>query len=378
MAGLFVFIHFHRLHCLWLSFVVSWSCIHIKMHPILWKMERMPVTVTIYDVAREAGVSMATVSRVVNNNPNVKPQTRKKVLETIERLGYRPNAVARGLASKKTTTVGVVIPDISNSNFAEVARGIEDIANMYHYNIILCNADKKKDKEIRVINTLLEKQVDGLLFMGGAVTDEHIQAFRTSLVPIVLCSTTDEMANIPAVDIDHEQAAYDATQHLLHQGHKRIAMISGTLSDPAIGYSRFQGYKRALENAKLAVVDDYVRIGNYRYESGMEATKYFLGLHERPSAIFAATDEMAIGAIHVIQDQGLQVPEDISVISVDNSRIASMVRPQLTAVAQPMYDIGAVSMRLLTKLMNKEQIDQMKFVLPHELVQRQSVGQARV
>ena len=112
------------------------------------------MTVTIYDVAREAGVSMATVSRVVNNNPNVKPQTRKKVFEAIERLGYRPNAVARGLASKKTTTVGVVIPDISNSIFAEVARGIEDIANMYHYNIILCNADKKKEKEIRVINTL--------------------------------------------------------------------------------------------------------------------------------------------------------------------------------------------------------------------------------
>jgi LacI family transcriptional regulator len=127
------------------------------------------VTVTIYDVAREAGVSMATVSRVVNNNPNVKPQTRKKVYEAIERLGYRPNAVARGLASKKTTTVGVVIPDIANAIFAEVARGIEDIANMYHYNIILCNADKRKDKEIRVINTLLEKQVDGLLFMGGAV-----------------------------------------------------------------------------------------------------------------------------------------------------------------------------------------------------------------
>jgi LacI family transcriptional regulator len=168
------------------------------------------VTVTIYDVAREASVSMATVSRVVNNNPNVKPQTRKKVFEAIERLGYRPNAVARGLASKKTTTVGVVIPDISNAIFAEVARGIEDIANMYHYNIILCNADKKKDKEIRVINTLLEKQVDGLLFMGGAVTEDHIQAFRTSSVPIVLCATTDEGDNYPSVDIDHTSAAEDA------------------------------------------------------------------------------------------------------------------------------------------------------------------------
>lgn len=332
------------------------------------------MTVTIYDVAREAGVSMATVSRVVNNNPNVKPQTRKKVFEAIERLGYRPNAVARGLASKKTTTVGVVIPDISNANFAEVARGVEDIANMYHYNIILCNADKRKEKEIRVINTLLEKQVDGLLFMGGTVTDEHLQAFQTANVPIVLCGTTDEKGQMPAVDIDHERAAYDAVKLLIQQGHRKIGMISGTLQDPNNGFARYQGYKKALEDAGIPFSEDLVRIGNYRYESGVEAMKYFLQLSERPTAIFAATDEMAIGAIHAIQDEGMTVPGDISVISVDNSRMASMVRPMLTTVAQPMYDIGAVSMRLLTKLMNKENVDMSKIVLPHELIQRKSVA----
>jgi LacI family transcriptional regulator len=335
------------------------------------------VTVTIYDVAREAGVSMATVSRVVNNNPNVKPQTRKKVYEAIERLGYRPNAVARGLASKKTTTVGVVIPDIANAIFAEVARGIEDIANMYHYNIILCNADKRKEKEIRVVNTLLEKQVDGLLFMGGAVTDEHLQAFNTSNVPIVLCATTDEKGIIPSVDIDHEAAAFDAVNKLIEEGHRAIAMISGTLQDPANGYARFQGYKRALEQAGLPYREEYVRVGNYKYESGIEATQYFIGLAERPTAIFSATDEMAIGAIHALQDSGISVPEDISVISVDNSRVASMVRPLLTTVAQPMYDIGAVSMRLLTKLMKKESIDQAKVILPHDLVVRKSVAAPR-
>jgi len=333
------------------------------------------VTVTIYDVAREAGVSMATVSRVVNNNPNVKPQTRKKVFEAIERLGYRPNAVARGLASKKTTTVGVVIPDISNSIFAEVARGIEDIANMYHYNIILSNADKKKDKEIRVINTLLEKQVDGLLFMGGVVTEEHLEAFKTSSVPVVLCGTSDEAQTIPSVNINHEQAAYDAVRLLIENGHRRIAMISGTLQDPANGYARFQGCKRALEEAGLDFPEELVRIGNYRYESGIETTNYFLSLKERPTAIFAATDEMAIGAIHTIQDHGLRVPEDISVVSIDNIRMASMVRPQLTTVAQPMYDIGAVAMRLLTKLMNKEQMEQTQIVLPHEIIKRSSVAQ---
>nr|WP_206110132.1 catabolite control protein A [Paenibacillus aquistagni] len=337
-------------------------------------MERRIVTVTIYDVAREAGVSMATVSRVVNNNPNVKPQTRKKVYEAIERLGYRPNAVARGLASKKTTTVGVVIPDISNSIFAEIARGIEDIANMYHYNIILCNADKKKEKEIRVINTLLEKQVDGLLFMGGVVTEDHLQAFRTASVPIVLCATTDEQGLVPSVDIDHETAAYDAVNTLIRHGHRDIAMISGTLQDPANGFARFQGYKKALENAGIEYKEDLVRIGNYRYESGIEAMKYFLGLKKKPTAIFSATDEMAIGAIHCIQDAGLSVPEDFSIISVDNIRMASMVRPQLTTVAQPMYDIGAVSMRLLTKLMKKEHVDHAHVILPHETILRLSVS----
>lgn len=334
------------------------------------------MTVTIYDVAREAGVSMATVSRVVNNNPNVKPQTRKKVFEAIERLGYRPNAVARGLASKKTTTVGVVIPDISNSIFAEVARGIEDIANMYHYNIILCNADKKKEKEIRVINTLLEKQVDGLVFMGGAVTDEHIQAFRTSTVPIVLCATTDESLQFPSVDIDHEGAAMDAVQELIRAGHQRIALIGGSLQDPSIGYARYAGYKKALEQAGIPFREEYVRIGNYRYESGMETMEYFLELKERPTAVFAVTDEMAIGAIHRIQDFGLRVPQDISVISVDNTHMAAMVRPQLTSVAQPMYDIGAVSMRLLTKLMKNETVDTSRVILPHRLIARQSVSEA--
>jgi LacI family transcriptional regulator len=332
------------------------------------------VTVTIYDVAREANVSMATVSRVVNNNPNVKPQTRKKVFEAIERLGYRPNAVARGLASKKTTTVGVVIPDISNSIFAEVARGIEDIANMYHYNIILCNADKRKEKEIRVINTLLEKQVDGLLFMGGVVSEDHILAFKTSAVPVVLCATSEENESYPSVDIDHETAAKDAVQYLLAQGHRSIAMISGPLEDPMNGYARYLGYKTALEEAGLQLDESMVRIGNYRYESGIDVTKYFLELKNKPSAIFSANDEMAIGAIHTILDSGLRVPEDISVISVDNARMASMVRPKLTSVAQPMYDIGAVSMRLLTKLMNKETVQNQRVILPHEIIHRQSVA----
>jgi len=330
----------------------------------------MPIT--IYDVARVAGVSMATVSRVVNGNPNVKPATRKRVLETIESLGYRPNAVARGLASKKTTTVGVVIPDISNSFFAEVVRGIEDIARMYHYNIILSNSDKNVDKELSLINTLLEKQVDGLLFMGGEVTEEHLNIFKTSTVPIVLAATKDPQNRFPSVDIDHFQAAKDAVNAFIQSGHKKIALISGPLTDPLNGLARFEGYKSALAEAEIPFTEEYVRIGDFRYESGMKAMKYFLEQSEVPTAVFATSDEMAVGAIHSIQDNGLSVPNDIEIRGFDNTPISSMVRPLLSTVAQPQYDIGAVAMRFLTKHMNDEPIADQTVVLEHELVNRNS------
>ncbi|MDQ0255000.1 LacI family transcriptional regulator [Evansella vedderi] len=336
------------------------------------------MNITIYDVAREAGVSMATVSRVVNGNPNVKPTTRKRVLEAIERLGYRPNAVARGLASKRTTTVGVIIPDISSIFFAELARGIEDIATMYKYNIILCNSDQNKDKEIHLINTLLEKQVDGIVFMGGEITNEHVETFKKSPVPIVLSATIDPKKEFPSVNIDYEQAAYDAIKSFIDRGHKKIAMLSGTLEDPINGYLKFAGYKRALEDGNLPLNEDYIVIGDYTYDSGLEAMETLLSLEDKPTAIFASTDEMALGVIHGAQDAGYDVPSDFEVIGFDNTRLSTMVRPTLTTVVQPMYDLGAVSMRLLTKYMNKEEVTENVVVLPHRIEFRHSTIEEQV
>lgn len=190
------------------------------------------MNITIYDVAREANVSMATVSRVVNGNPNVKPTTRKKVLEVIERLGYRPNAVARGLASKKTTTVGVILPDVSSTLVAELARGIEDIATMYKYNIILSNSDQNMDKELHLLNTMLGKQVDGIVFMGGNIEEAHVAEFEKSPVPIVLAGSIEKSQTIPSVNIDYEQAAYDATEAFIQKGHEKIAFLIGPLREP--------------------------------------------------------------------------------------------------------------------------------------------------
>ncbi|WPF80068.1 catabolite control protein A [Bacillus velezensis] len=328
--------------------------------------------ITIYDVAREANVSMATVSRVVNGNPNVKPTTRKKVLEAIDRLGYRPNAVARGLASKKTTTVGVIIPDISSIFYSELARGIEDIATMYKYNIILSNSDQNLEKELHLLNTMLGKQVDGIVFMGGNITDEHVEEFKRSPVPIVLAASVEEQGETPSVAIDYEQAIYDAVKLFIDKGHRDIAFVSGPMQEPINRSKKLQGYKRALEEAAIPFNEQFVAEGDYTYDSGMEALQSFMGLDRKPTAILSATDEMALGIIHAAQDQGLSIPDDLDIIGFDNTRLSLMVRPQLSTVVQPTYDIGAVAMRLLTKLMNKEPVEEHIVELPHRIELRQS------
>ncbi|MDR4889265.1 catabolite control protein A [Fredinandcohnia sp. QZ13] len=330
------------------------------------------MNVTIYDVAREANVSMATVSRVVNGNPNVKPTTRKKVQEAIDRLGYRPNAVARGLASKKTTTVGVIIPDISNIFYSELARGIEDIATMYKYNIILSNSDQNKDKEFHLLNTMLGKQVDGIVFMSGNITEEHVQEFEKSPVPIVLAASVENSNTVPAVTIDVEQASYDAITELTKRGHKKIAFISGLLNEPINGEKKLAGYKRAIEDAGLTYNEEFVIEGDYTYDSGIEGFEKIHELDDKPTAVFVGSDEMALGVIHSAQDLGYSIPDDLEVIGFDNTRLAVMVRPQLTSVVQPMYDIGAVAMRLLTKFMNKENVEEQIVVLPHRIEFRNS------
>lgn len=329
-------------------------------------------TITIYDVAREANVSMATVSRVVNGNPNVKPATRKKVLEVIRNLGYRPNAVARGLASKKTTTVGVVIPDISNAFFSEVTRGIEDIATMYHYNIILSNSDLRHERELQLIETLLEKQVDGLLFLGANVTPAHREIFSQGSIPVVLAATQDDEKKLPFVNINQQEAAREAVRVLLAEGHTHIGYIGVDLDDLVKGYPRFLGYQEALAEKGIPYHQEYVALGDSRYRAGYEAMSYFLQKKFPLTAVACASDEMSVGALHALQDAGKKVPEEMSVIGFNNIPLASQVRPLLSTVAVPMYDLGAVAMRLLTKYMLGEHIESEHVYLPFHLELRNS------
>lgn len=326
-------------------------------------------TVTIYDVAREAGVSMATVSRVVNGNKNVKENTRKKVLEVIDRLDYRPNAVARGLASKRTTTVGVVIPDITNTYFAALAKGIDDIAEMYKYNIVLANSDDDDEKEVAVVNTLFSKQVDGIIFMGYHLTEKIRSEFSRSRTPVVLAGTVDVEHQLPSVNIDYKNATADAVRHLLKRN-KKIAFVSGPLVDDINGKIRLVGYKEALKAAGVNYSEGLVFESKYRYDDGYALAERLVS--SKATAAIVTGDELAAGLLNGLADHGISVPEDFEIITSDDSQIARFTRPSLTTIAQPLYDLGAISMRMLTKIMHKEELEEREVLLPHGLTERKS------
>ena len=324
------------------------------------------MTATIYDVAREAKVSMATVSRVLNGTAVVKDETKQRVLDAIARLGYRPNAVARGLASKKTRTIGVIVPDVSAAFVAEVVRGIEDIATMYNYHIVLTNSDSQIQREIDLIGTMWEKQVDGIIYMTHRLEKEHIDTFEQAQIPVVLCATEDPERRIPSVNIDNKRAGYDAGTYLQSRGCQTVAFVTTVEGFSVLADRRGLGVSAC---PGLEVIRITTRDG--KYETALPIISTYL--KERMiDGIVAATDELGLASIHAVQDIGSAVPQDVKVIAFDNTRLATMIRPEMTVIAQPMYDFGAVSMRLLTKLLQDEPVENYSVTLLHNIVERHS------
>lgn len=331
------------------------------------------MAITIYDVAHDANVSMATVSRVINGNQNVKPSTRRKVLESIERLGYRPNAVARGLASKKTTTIGVIIPDISTSFYGELSRGVADIATMYEYNIILSNSDARPERELELLIDLFGKQVDGVIFMSDSVSEEIREEMTRAPVPVVLAGTIDTEEQFATVNIDYEQAAYESVVKLIDNGHKDIVFVTGPLSRDINRIEKLAGYERALNEAGIEVKNEYIIEVVDTYDTAYESWQTIKALEAQPTAFFTVNSTIAVGVLNGIRDDGYSVPEDYELICYEHSNLTRIVRPQLTSVVVPLYDIGAVAMRLLTKLMNDEEIEDNHIVLPYRFANRDSL-----
>lgn len=328
------------------------------------------MTVSIKDVARLAGVSVTTVSRVINKNEFVRQETAQKVLKVIEETGYKPNAIARSLKIKNTQTIGIMMPDIASYLFSEVVRGIEDIANLYNYNIILCNTDLDREKEEKYMDVLVEKQVDGIIFMCNTITKKLAEKIKKNGAKTILIST--DYTDMPSVTIDNVQASKDAVKYIIDRGYKKIAFIGGQMSDANVGLTRLNGYVSAISESGLTYNKDYICEGDFKFKSGYENAKKLLSLPDKPEAIFAASDEMAIGVVRAAMELGITIPKDLAVVGFDNIDMSKMIYPSLTTISQPFYDMGAVGMRLLTKKLNNEDVEEEKMILKHELIIRES------
>jgi LacI family transcriptional regulator len=329
------------------------------------------VAASIKDVAKEAGVSIATVSRVLNDVDVVNEETKKKVQDAIKKLGYRPNIVARSLKTQKSRTIGIIIPDISNQFYPEIVRGAEDVANIYNYNIMLCNTDLDPDKEMEYLRVLKEKMVDGVIYMSNSLEPAVIELVKSLEMPVVLVETTDKENTFPSVTIDNEKGAVDATEYLIGNGNKKIAYI-GTHEDAVNAAAfRFTGYKAALEKNGIEFDKKLCYFGGLKANDGYEGIKEVIKNSE-VDAVFCASDELAMGVINALREEGRRVPEDIDVMGFNDIYSASIFYPKLTTVVQPMYDMGSVGMRMLIKSINGAELVQHHFILPHEIVKRDS------
>jgi LacI family transcriptional regulator len=332
---------------------------------------------TIKDVAKHASVSIATVSRVINNSGKTSVETREKVLYAIEALGYRPNALARGLVSHKSNSIGVLVPDVSNYFFAEVFRGMEDAVHERNGNVFICSTDVNESRMLRYLDFLQEKQVEGIIFTSEPVSEITNDHFKKAGVPVVLLATEAREFQLPAIKINEFNACHDAVTYLIEKGHRHIGMIHGPESDPNAGFPRLEGYKKAMKQHGLQTDQTWLEEGDYRFDSGRRAMHRLLKRHPEISAVFTASDEMACGAMVEAQRMGKVLPRDLSVMGFDNVKLSAMYYPSLTTVAQPLYEMGKQAVNLLYQLIQTEgkartALKQTTY-LPHQIIERESV-----
>jgi len=327
---------------------------------------------TIEDVARLAGVSVATVSRVINKQGGVKASTEGRILAAIEELNYIPNAVARSMVRKTTNTIGVIIPDINNPFFPLVVSGIEQQARKKGYFTILCNTNESPDIEEEVIQVLLERSVDGLIITTADEDGYQLQPVIERKIPVVAVDRQIKNYEVDTVLVGNVDGAYQATRHLILQGHKKIAIIRGP-QNTTPGFERFAGYQRALAEYGLPVRPDYVLDGDFKEASGYLLTKNLFSLADRPTAIFTANNLMTLGCLKALAEIGWVLGEEVSLIGFDDIDVAEFVDPKLTVVSRPMRQLGEAAFDLLYEKMTHRGTWAMRhYVLSPELKIRQS------
>jgi LacI family transcriptional regulator, repressor for deo operon, udp, cdd, tsx, nupC, and nupG len=324
----------------------------------------------IQDVAKLAGVSVATVSRVLNNSPQVTPETRESVLEVIKKLNYQPNLLGRNLRRSETRRILVLLPNISNPFYGRVVKGIEDIGHKNGYNVMLCNTDSDIVREKLYLELLKNRLSDGVILMAPELSKEELNEIGKSY-PVVQCSEYREGASVSHVSIDNFAAAHKAVKHLSGLGHRRIGLISCEDSYLSVK-AREAGYRKALAEEGMELDPALILKGDFSFKSGLRAARGFLQIKDRPTAIFAISDIMAIGAMRAVKEAGLHVPHDMAVMGFDNISFASMCEPLLTTISQPKYDLGCIAMDLLLKQIRGE-LKEAKYVcIEHELIIRES------
>lgn len=332
--------------------------------------------ITIKDIAKHAGVSPATVSRVMNNTANVSESTKKKVLAAVEKYNYSPNIFAKALSRNESNTIGVVVPDITNPFFGEVIKGIVELVDKNNLIMILCDTGEDSKKEEDHLINLKSQRLKGLIITPTSDSNEFNSHYLSLLedmgIPIILIDRDVKNSNFDGVFIDNVKASFDATMKLIENGHKRIALISGP-EDSKPGRDRKKGYIKALKVSNIALDENIILKGDFKLESGYIHTKVILNMEDKPSAIFCSNNMMTLGCIKALNEENISVPKDISLIGFDDIEILNILDINITTVKRPTVEMGRIAMELLIeRLANKDKDNLKRVVLQAELILRGS------
>ncbi len=330
---------------------------------------------TIRDVAQLAGVSTATVSHVLNETRTVSEDLRERVLAAMETLNYRPNAVARSLRVSETLTLGLIVPDVELPFFARMARCIEAAASEVGYNVILCNSNWSLKQELRYLDHLLARRVDGLVCISVSLTAEHVEPILRRNAPVVWLEDTRLGQRFDSVIVNNFRGAYDATVHLIEQGHRRIGCISGPIRSK-LRIDRLAGYSKALADYGLAHDEQLIHEGDYTPPSGVRLSRVLLDLPDPPTAIFAFNDMMALGVMQTLNERGLHIPHDIAVIGFDGIALTEHTCPPLSTVEQPIAYMSQLAITMLVDRINGQGPPESRTVVvePRLIVRESTVG----
>jgi LacI family transcriptional regulator len=336
------------------------------------------LSITIKDVAQRAGVNASTVSRVINNDCklSIREETKRRIFDSIRELGYHPNSIARNLRLKTSDAIGMLIPDITNPLFPEVIKGVENLASEKDLSLILCHTGDNHEKELKMIRVLINRRVDGLLLASVHMRAETIEEVEQSGIPYVLVNRGSRKNAGAYVVADNTAGAKMAVHHLISLGHKKIAHIAGFLYTDT-GIERIEGYRQELNLADIPFNSGYMVEAGYTEPEGYQAMNKLLLLPDRPTAVFAANDLLAMGAILAIQEKGLRVPEDISIVGFDGIWLVERITPALTTVKVALNEMGYLAMNMLFNKMKGIPVEQERIVLQPSLVVRCSTAQVK-